>query len=1340
MAAPEQEQAREPASPAAAPAAQGHGQGQGRKRWRWLKWIAVTLVLLVLVAAGLVTAALRTEWGARTGWGLATRVLDGALSGDYVGGSVAHGLDLRNVRYRDAQQTIAIDRVHGAWDFRFSPRKLTISALELGRVEVTLQPSPDKSEPLTLPEQIRLPLAIDLQRLAIDEVLLHQDGATTRIADILMRASSDRVHHTLDLQKATTPFGAAAASLKLTGDAPFPVTGNASLKGAWEKLDYSAAAGLDGTLQALGVTLKASGGSFNADAQIDATPFSPLPFTRAKVAVDHLDPRLFNAAAPQADLAINADLAPVALPAGASLADLKVTGPISIANARPGSIDQGLLPLASLKANATLDAQRQQLDSLVVDLAGGARLEGSGEYRTDGNGELTVNARGLDLHALHAAVRPTKLGGPLKVTLAGETQQVTLKLDGPPFAIHADAGITPQEITLRSAHLEAGRAKLDASGTLGRDENAAYSIKGTLADFNPAAFLSTVQPTPPPAARRKGAPPAKPATIPEADINMRFAASGKLAPELQADVRFDITDSSYDKLPMSGAGTLQLAGKQVNDSDITLSVAGNQAVVKGGFGAPGKQLVFSIDAPAIDRLGFGLAGVLSAKGQLAGTLERPLVQADIQGERLVFGDYRAARIASKADVRGIPGSDPQAQVKLALQAQGVRAADLQLDEVRGDIDGTYASHTVNLQANGKFSGEALALTLAAAGKLQQLPAGLAWDGTVRTLENRGVPRLQMQQPLAVHYAPGEVTLGATRLEVEKAQVNLNSLDYRNDGAIRSQGTITALDVGHLLALYKRIAKAELPVTTDLVLDAGWNFTLGETASGFFQVERKRGDVSLPVGGRTTQLDLKQLRLRGDFAGQALRVDAALDTARLGNVGAQGQVGLLPSGARLMPGPDSPLNVRVAAALPQLGNLASLTGPRIALGGKLSANITVGGTAGAPVVSGELTGDQLALTLYDQGVRLRDGVARITLANNVAELRELVFKGGEGTLRASGRLPLDEASRDITATIVADKLQLLADPSSQLTLSGQARVANTGNQLQVTGKFTVDRGLFDLPEKSAPKLDDDVVVYRNGAKPAAADARASAAEKPASPYAPRVDVQVDLGDDFRFRGSGADLRLAGTLAIRTGPNEPLQAQGTINIAEGKYEAFGAVLNIERGVLNFTGPLTNPNLNILAMRRNQEVAAGVQVTGTVQLPRVQLVSDPNVAEEEKLSWLVFGHGGSGGTGGAQAAARGAATGLLNKLGGEKVAKRLGLDELSFGSSKTGLGSEQVVNLGKNITERLAIGYEQSLAGAASVLKLTYQLSRAWSVVLRGGQVAGLDLSYSRRFDRFGEDSKK
>jgi translocation and assembly module TamB len=1310
------------------------GSKPGRRR-RWPARLAIGLLLLVLLLAGAAYSLVFTDWGARNSWKLATRALSGALSGEIVGGSLAHGLDLRDLRWSNQTTTVAIDRVHGRWQLSLSPRKLTISALELGKVDVTLRPSKEPSEPARLPARIHLPLELDLQKLAIGEVAVHQNDATTTLTDLLLRASSDRVHHGLTLEKLGTPWGAARAALTLAGDAPFPLNGSASLDGAWQKHDYRLDTTLDGTLETPGVALKASGGdALRAEARIEATPFAPIPFRRARVAVEHLNPRLFSEAAPQADLRIDADIAPVA-EAGAATADLsqlRVAGPVTIINARPGSIDQQLLPLASLKADASLTAEAQQLTGLEAVLPGGARLVGGGTLRAGGNGEFTLQARNLDLHALHRAVRPTRLNGPLKVGLAGDTQQVQLELEGAPFLIHADASITPQQVELRSARLGAGAARLDASGTLGRDEAAAYSVQGKLARFDPAAFLATVQPPP-----AKGAATKKPARIPQADINMSFTAEGRLQPELLAKLRFDIKDSSYDKLPMSGGGTLQLAGQQVPAADVQLLVAGNRVSAKGGFGAPGRQLAFAVDAPALDRLGFGLAGLLNAEGTLAGTLQRPTVQASLRARQLAFGDYRVAQLNGQADVRGVPGEDPNARVKLALEGQGVRAGALQLDRLDGDIDGSYASHAIRLQADGRINGSAAAVTLAANGALRQQADGMGWEGTVRTLENRGVPRISMKQPLAVRAFPGQVTLGATRIDIEKALVSLDSLDFRSDGPLRSQGSISALDMGHLLTLWKQLSGSEPPVKSDLVLDAAWNFTLADSASGFLQIERRSGDVQLPAAARSTALGLRQLRLRGDFAGAALRLNAALDTARFGNAAAQGQIGLQPDGARLNIGPDSPLSVRVNAALPQLSTLAALTGPRIALDGKLAANVVAGGTLGAPVLSGEINGSQLALTLYDQGVRLRDGVARIILANNVAELREVVFRGGDGVLRATGRIPLDQASTDITATVVAEKLQLLADPSAQLTLSGQAKLENVGRQLQATGKFKVDRALFNLPEKSAPKLDDDVVVYRNGAKPSTQGSRTGPAEKPSSPFSPMVDVQVDLGENFRFKGSGADLRLDGVLSVRTGPSQPLAAYGTIRIPDGKYEAFGAVLDIERGLLNFTGPLTNPNINILAMRRRQEVAAGVQVTGTVQQPRVQLVSEPNVADEEKLSWLVFGHAGSGGAGtNAQTAARSAATGLLNKLGGEKVAKRIGLDELSFGKSAYGMGSEQVVSLGKNISERLAIGYEQSLAGAASVLKLTYQLSRSWSVVLRGGQVAGLDLSYTRRFDKFGE----
>jgi len=341
------------------------------------------------------------------------------------------------------------------------------------------------------------------------------------------------------------------------------------------------------------------------------------------------------------------------------------------------------------------------------------------------------------------------------------------------------------------------------------------------------------------------------------------------------------------------------------------------------------------------------------------------------------------------------------------------------------------------------------------------------------------------------------------------------------------------------------------------------------------------------------------------------------------------------------------------------------------------------------------------------------------------------------LRITGNIPISDqlASRpDLAANIVADRLQLLADPAAQLTLSGSGRISSTGEHYAVNGKFTVDQARFDLPETAAPQLGNDVVVIRDSA--AVTDVPGKPlAEQRASPWSPAIHLDINLGRRFYFVGRGADLRLAGDVAITSQPGQQPQARGTVRVAEGTFEAFGAELAIERGIINFQGAMNNPNINILAMRRNQEVAAGVQVTGTANSPRVTLVSEPDVPQDQKLSWLVFGHAGGGeGQGAAQAAARGAANALANQLlEGGNFAGRLGLDEVSF---DTGTSGEQLVTLGKTITDKLTLGYRQGITGAESAVELTYLLSRHWSVVARGGQILGLNILYSNRFDRLGE----
>ena len=94
-------------------------------------------------------------------------------------------------------------------------------------------------------------------------------------------------------------------------------------------------------------------------------------------------------------------------------------------------------------------------------------------------------------------------------------------------------------------------------------------------------------------------------------------------------------------------------------------------------------------------------------------------------------------------------------------------------------------------------------------------------------------------------------------------------------------------------------------------------------------------------------------------------------------------------------------------------------------------------------------------------------------------------------------------------------------------------------------------------------------------------------------------RLSLGNNFRFRGQGADLGLTGTITAMSAPNLPLRAVGNVRVTQGStYTAFGRKLTIENGFFTFNGPVTNPGINILAMRRNQQVEAGVQVTGTVQ----------------------------------------------------------------------------------------------------------------------------------------------
>jgi translocation and assembly module TamB len=438
--------------------------------------------------------------------------------------------------------------------------------------------------------------------------------------------------------------------------------------------------------------------------------------------------------------------------------------------------------------------------------------------------------------------------------------------------------------------------------------------------------------------------------------------------------------------------------------------------------------------------------------------------------------------------------------------------------------------------------------------------------------------------------------------------------------------------------------------------------------------------------------------------------------------AQGRLALLPS---------APISARIDAQLPRLRSLAALAGPSVLLDGALNAELAIDGTLADPRVSGSVVGNNLAVNLFDYGLRLADGMLRARLENDMLILDQAVFEGAEGRLTASGRVALDAAVDAPGIELVAEQLQVLSGPTGTMVVSGLASAFTRAGQFQVDGRLVVDRARFRLPDQRAPSLGADVVIVRDGQLQ---DRGGLPWTTPAGRFAPLFELSLDLGDDFRFVGSGADLLLAGELDISAGPYSALRVAGTIDVLEGSYEAFGAELTIEQGSITFRGTPTNPQVNILAMRRGQEVDAGVRVTGTIERPRVRVVSEPEVPEAEKLSWLVFGRGEGGAPGqGGAGAAQAAGIGLLNRFGASRLASTVGLSDLSIGTSAFAADGEQVVNIGKEISDRLYVAYEQSLAGTGSILTLTYEISRVWSIVLHGGTVSGIEVRYDGRFDK-------
>jgi translocation and assembly module TamB len=389
--------------------------------------------------------------------------------------------------------------------------------------------------------------------------------------------------------------------------------------------------------------------------------------------------------------------------------------------------------------------------------------------------------------------------------------------------------------------------------------------------------------------------------------------------------------------------------------------------------------------------------------------------------------------------------------------------------------------------------------------------------------------------------------------------------------------------------------------------------------------------------------------------------------------------------------------------------------------------------GAPQLRGEAQGRELSARNVLQGVGVSDGTLDALLEGDAVRVQRLSFKGGDGSLSMSGEGSLGE-SPSAKLQLAAEHFRLLGRIDRRVVVSGNARLQLQRDALQLDGKFNVDEGLIDFSKTTAPSLDHDVSVVRAASAPAngSREAREQGPATPAPLRNAQVNLGVSLGDKLHIRGHGLDTLLRGELNLSTPGGRPA-LNGTVRTASGSYVAYAQKLVIERGELVFTGAAENPRLDILAIRPNLDVRVGVAVTGLLSSLRVRLYSDPEMADIDKLSWLMLGRPSEGlGRNDTALVQRAAVALLAGEEQGptDQLLNQLGLTDFSVRQSDSET-RETIVSLGRQLSQRWYVGYERSVNTTTGTWQLIYRIAQRFTVRAQSGGDNSLDFIWQWRW---------
>ncbi|BCA41532.1 autotransporter assembly complex protein TamB [Kluyvera ascorbata] len=740
-----------------------------------------------------------------------------------------------------------------------------------------------------------------------------------------------------------------------------------------------------------------------------------------------------------------------------------------------------------------------------------------------------------------------------------------------------------------------------------------------------------------------------------------------------------------------------------------VALGNNTADVKGELGVKDLNLDANIDAPKLDNMLPGLGGTAKGLVKIRGTVDAPQLLADITARGLRWQELSIAQVRVDGEVK----STDQIAGNLDVRVERIAQPGVNIGLVHLAAKGNEKQHALQLQIQGEPVSGQLALSGSFDRKEER------WKGALSNT--------RFQTPVGPWSVNRDIALDYRNLE---QKISIGPHCWVNPNAeLCVPQTIDAGAAGHAIVNLNRfdlaMLKPFMPEETQASgvfsgnADVTWDTTKEGLPQGKVTLSGRNVKVTQIVNNAPLPVAFDTLNLNADLHNNRAELGWLIRLTNNGQLDGQVQV-TDPQGRRNLGGNVNIRNFSLAMINPifSRGEKAE---------GKLNANLRLGGNAMSPLLFGQMQlngidvdGNFMPFDMQPSQITMNFNGASSTLQGDIRTQQGQISLNGDADWRQ-----IDNWRARIAAK--GSRVRITVPPMVRLDVSPDIVFNATPSLFTLDGNVDIPWARIVVKEvpESAVGVSSDEVMLNSDLKP----------EKTQSASIPiNSNLNIHVGNNVRLDAFGLKARLTGDLKVAQ-DKQGLGLNGQINIPEGRFHAYGQDLIVRKGELLFSGPPDQPLLNIEAIRNPEstenDVIAGVRVTGTADQPKAEVFSDPAMSQQEALSYLVRGQGLDSGQSDSAAM-----TSMLIGMGVAQSGQLVGKIGETFGVSNLaldtqGVGDSSQVVVSGYVLPGLQVKYGVGIFDSLATLTLRYRLMPKLYLEAVSGVDQALDLLYQFEF---------